>query len=127
MFPSPQLICGKYTAHSNEKTKQNTVLRCVCHCHYMMLAVDRNKSDTLGEQVFSEKDQIVMQCKPCLADLQEHSAKSSAAVSRKDSQVWSRPARGEAQPFPGGTNRPTVRTDAGVVQTQHAVQHSRIE
>lgn len=70
-------------------------------------AESSNQSDTFGEQ-FEWKDQIVMQCKLCLADLQEHSAKSSAAVSWKVSQVWSRPGRGENQPFPGGSNWPTV-------------------
>lgn len=66
-------------------------------------------------------------CVP-LTELQGHPTDSGTAVSggaTQLSQVWGQPVRRETQQLPRRTARPTVRTHAGIHQTQQTVRHPR--
>lgn len=58
------------------------------------------------------------------AGIQGNPADSGAGISGGAtplSQVWGQPVRRETRQLPGGTDGPTVRTHAGIHQTQQTV------
>ncbi|XP_045913710.1 succinate dehydrogenase assembly factor 3, mitochondrial isoform X2 [Micropterus dolomieu] len=64
------------------------------------------------------------ECPSPPTELQGHRADPGSGVSGEGtqrSQVWGRPIRKETQRLPGRTDRPTVRTPAGIHQTQQTV------
>lgn len=84
------------------------------------------EQENLVQSCCLQFESVVVTPACCVAGLQEHTADSGAAVGGTFAPGGSGPARGEAQPLPGGTDRTAVRADAGVHQTQHPVQHSGV-